>query len=628
MLLKKTYLILILILISFDWAYAGISRPKPYLPSGTKLNISHWLFLIGINEYTSFNHLKTPVQDAKMLKDVLLSKYYFDKDHLIELYDKEATRKNIIDKLEFLAKNASKNDSILIFYAGHCNIDDTTRTSYWVPYDGGKNNASSWISSREIKNYLSISKIKSRHILLISDSCFSGEFFKSYSEKGLVSSDIEKIYMNPSRQLLVSNNLEEKKDMEFEGLSVFSYYLIKSLRENEESYLLPSNFFKKLKFDIVLNVTTLPEIGYLSNAGGMPDSEFIFFLKWTGKPLETSIKKEEKTINELLQEAKVAKKRDEEKSEVYRKQGLVLDKEIESKKGMEDLILLLKEKDKILQRIEEQKKELQENEKKRFDEIEIIRVEKKRKLEKSISNYKTIMSLDPSNEVKQLAWKNLISPYQKEAKDIEIGDIEGLKMSVIDGSIPNSIGMRFVLIYPNENIKKEFYMQTTEVTQKQWKMIMGNNPSKFQDCGESCPVEYVSWYDAQEFTKKLNLREKTNKYRLPSMEEWENACMAGSKSLYCHGDDENELNLYGWYKNNSDNTTHPVSEKKSNPWGLYDMNGNVREWCEDSYDERPLKIYKGGGFDSYPRELTSEYKDSSSPPLKYRALGFRIVKEP
>jgi len=113
-------------------------------------------------------------------------------------------------------------------------------------------------------------------------------------------------------------------------------------------------------------------------------------------------------------------------------------------------------------------------------------------------------------------------------------------------------------------LSKPFYMQTTEVTQEQWVKIMGNNPSLFKECGSSCPVENVSWVDVQEFIRRLNQQEQTNKYRLPTEAEWEYACRAGSTTKYSAGDEL--LGDYAWYEKNSGRRTHPVAQKKPNPW--------------------------------------------------------------
>jgi len=127
-------------------------------------------------------------------------------------------------------------------------------------------------------------------------------------------------------------------------------------------------------------------------------------------------------------------------------------------------------------------------------------------------------------------------------------------------------------------ITKPFYMGVTEVTQAQYEAVMGTNPSKFK--GPTNPVENVSWDDAVEFCQRLS--EKTRKtFRLPTEAEWEYACRAGTKTRFSFGDSDEGLEEYAWYKKNSGDTTHPVGRKKPNPWGLYDMHGNVWEWSAD-----------------------------------------------
>ncbi|KPA17999.1 Sulphatase-modifying factor domain protein, partial [Candidatus Magnetomorum sp. HK-1] len=160
----------------------------------------------------------------------------------------------------------------------------------------------------------------------------------------------------------------------------------------------------------------------------------------------------------------------------------------------------------------------------------------------------------------------------------------------IMGSPEDELGRWSDEVLHQVTLTQDFYMQTTEVTQGQWKAIMGNNPSYFSNCGDNCPVEYVSWNDAQEFIQKLNQKEGDT-YRLPTEAEWEYAARAGSTTALANGNlvekdcnlDVN-LNAMGWYCGNSNSETHQVAQKQANAWGLYDMHGNVWEWCNDWYD--------------------------------------------
>ncbi|MBR5716967.1 MAG: formylglycine-generating enzyme family protein [Bacteroidales bacterium] len=181
-----------------------------------------------------------------------------------------------------------------------------------------------------------------------------------------------------------------------------------------------------------------------------------------------------------------------------------------------------------------------------------------------------------------------------------------------------------------------YYIGETEVTQELWQAVMGSNPSHFT--GDNRPVENVSWNDCQVFVKKLNAA--TGKmFRLPTEAEWEFAARGGNKSKGFKFSGSNKLEDVAWYDGNSGSTTHDVKTKNPNELGLYDMSGNVWEWCSDwsaNYNGSPQtnpqglgsgqgRAYRGGGWGNYARSCRSSNRRSHYPDNGYNYLGLRLV---
>ena len=226
----------------------------------------------------------------------------------------------------------------------------------------------------------------------------------------------------------------------------------------------------------------------------------------------------------------------------------------------------------------------------------------------------------------------------------------------------NSLGMEFVLIPTGEfrmgspsyegkmfdfdspvhnvTIREPFYMSKYEVTQKEWTEVMGYNPSYFK--GGDLPVDSVLWFEAQKFVLKLNLKEGSNTYRLPTEAEWEYACRAGTTTRFSFGDENADLIEYGWSGYDANETSHPVGQKLPNPWGLYDMHGNVWELTQDSwhsnYEGAPsdgsvwsegnstIFVGRGGSWLDGPNLCTSTFRGSEEEDKRVTCLGFRLVK--
>ncbi|MCL4205664.1 MAG: SUMF1/EgtB/PvdO family nonheme iron enzyme [Pirellulaceae bacterium] len=191
-------------------------------------------------------------------------------------------------------------------------------------------------------------------------------------------------------------------------------------------------------------------------------------------------------------------------------------------------------------------------------------------------------------------------------------------------------------------ITKPFYLGVTEVTQEQYERVMGANPSNFK--GTHLPVERVSWEDAVDFCRKLSAlpaeRSAGRVYRLPTEAEWEYACRAGSKTKWSFGDSESSLGEYAWYTSNAGSKTNPVGQKKPNAWGLYDMHGNVWEWCSDwwkrDYTTTAMsdptgpatgsaRVFRGGSWLYYGVNCRSAYRNGDTPSSRGSGVGFRLA---
>jgi formylglycine-generating enzyme required for sulfatase activity len=195
---------------------------------------------------------------------------------------------------------------------------------------------------------------------------------------------------------------------------------------------------------------------------------------------------------------------------------------------------------------------------------------------------------------------------------------------------------------PHEvTLEQPFYLGVTEVTKAQWKAVMGNVPSKWTD--DNRPVERVSWEDVVSFCEKLSSlpaeRAAGRVYRLPTEAEWEYACRAGTTTSYSFGDDESLLGDFAWFKDNASDQSHAVGQKRPNAWGLYDMHGNVWEWCSDGYGDYPRgsvtnprgpasgsgRVSRGGSWGNSARYCRSAIRDRDGPSLRRSGLGFRLA---
>mgnify|MGYP000315157348 CR=1 FL=1 len=186
----------------------------------------------------------------------------------------------------------------------------------------------------------------------------------------------------------------------------------------------------------------------------------------------------------------------------------------------------------------------------------------------------------------------------------------------------------------------DFFIGRYEVTQRQWKRVMGNNPSFFDYC-DDCPVENVSWKEVNQFINELNRQTNMN-YRLPTEAEWEYAAMGGNKSKNFVFSGSDKADLTAWYKRNNNQQTRKVGTKEPNELGIYDMSGNVMEWCSDWYGKTyyhncPFKnplgpvsgshhVIKGGSWNTEMKYIRIANRSKSTVNSRYDDLGFRLAR--
>jgi len=633
--------------------------------------------IIGINDYKDpkIPDLKTPLNDARSMAGMLQEKYGFVVETIL---GKRATKKSVYNALRNLSSMAKPDDSILIYYAGHGDLDKQYNDGWWIPYDATAGDPLTYLDNTQVQK--AMRSTKARHVLLISDSCYSGTLFgQARSMPPVIDNKYYLgLYNEKSRWGMTSGNKTPVADDGTGGHSVFAYQLIKELKNNNKPYLSTQEIYTRIAPVVSNNSEQTPLCRPIRNTGDQ-GGEFVFIVSSSAIVEMPASAVKTKAILFIASNVTGAR--------VFvdgRSVGTTPLSDVEVPEGEHRILVEKQGYDTyrkkarfeagralsmyvVLSKKEPLKGRLYVETDPESARVRILNI--------GPAFYQG-MDLEPGRYHVEASAKG----YETEKQWVTLGagedkylDINLKQTSVVSSGyqgqkISNSLGMEFVYIPPgsftmgspqNESgrnsdekqhrisLTKGYYLQTTEVTRGQWQAVMGREyrflAFDFKgNCGNDCPIVFITWNDVQEFINRLNRDEGSIIYRLPTEAEWEYAARAGSTTRFCFGDEDDLLSEYAWYNVNSNKKANDVAQKKPNAWGLYDMHGNVWEWCQDWYGDYPTglvvdptgvvsgsqRVMRGGCYEDKIKWCRSASRYKQKPTQRIIDTGFRLVRMP
>lgn len=614
----------------------------------------NYLFVIGIDAYLHCPTLSNCVRDAQAVTAILQEQYNFESTRTTSLFDQNATRRNILLELDNFKTKIQKTDNLIIYFSGHGEFRHNL--GHWVPYEAQPKYTGDFISTHDITSRLD--EIESLHTFLIIDACFSGSFF---AQRKMVSSLTD--FSKPSRLGLSSSHSREiALDGRIGDNSPFASCIIQALKVNKEP--LDAAEFGELVKDGVHRETGGKQSPIFRpiDVKGDDLGVFVFFPK-DYESFDWKVALEQKNVKALLDFEK------KYPNSVYLFSG-ELDlaiMEIEEDELWlfaitEDTISAYRQyrSKSVLKKYFDQAASnigrlLSKNELILGDSVDILKP-RKANLDSTEKPqiFKTNPRLVKEDNVFAMIEANMV--FVK-GGDFMMGSNDGKKseqpvhLVLLDDFYLNKYP---VTVVEFAQFIEEIGYQTDADKEggswfwdKKWEMRAGINwrydangmlrpKSEFNH-----PVIHVSWNDATEYCKWLV--QKTNMaYCLPTEAQWEYAAQGGNSSEDVNHAWINNIDQMAWYNDNSDNKTHPVGKKLANNLGIYDMSGNVWEWCKDWYDEdyysrSPLRnpngpesgifrVLRGGSWGRVPHFCRSFDRYWYYPGNRYNDIGFRLAR--
>ena len=621
-----------------------------------------YALLIGVSEYTNgWSDLESVPEELDRV-EAMLDRQGFKVTKQLNPNKRElwSAFTDFID-----AHGYNEENRLLIFYSGHGHTRKNGRKGYLVPRDAAnpeKNETAFLKKALPMSQVLAWSRqMEAKHVLFLFDSCFSGTVFKA---KSLPKAPPHITHATglKVRQYLTAGSAGEPVP----ARSVFTPAFVDALTYgwgdlNKDGYISGTEMGLYLQEKVPQHISQTPQYGKI-NDYELSRGDFVFVVSAGGSgsgsgDVISGSGKENEEARKLREERE---KLEREKAELAR-----LKAEMERQQLAEERERIARERELLAARLaEEKEKEKRESRLYVSTEPSDCRI----RIMNIVEKFHNGMTLDPGKydlEVSQngyTPWRTWVTLNAGEDLDLKV---ELQKEAEVLSQVPGIgdtwrepvTGMEFVWVPQgcfqmgstngdsdekpvHEVCVDGFWMGKYEVTQGEWQKIMGSNPSRFKN-GDRYPVERVSWNDAQAFVQKLNVR-SGQRFQLPTEVEWEYAARSGGKNETYSGG--NDVNRVAWYGGNSDNYTHEVGTKTPNGLGIYDMSGNVWEWCEDIYapdayskHSRKNPIYASGGSDRVlrggswrgrPAGVRCASRGRDEPGFTNDDLGFRLSRKP
>lgn len=544
----------------------------PKVPAGSvSIGGEYWALIIGIDKYQHAPPLDSAVKDATAVRDVLVARYGFNRRHVTELFDQQATGPSIKDALYRLTQETGPEDSVFIYYAGHGQYDKAGRLGWWVPVEGKPQSPGTFIENAAIRDY--IEGMQAKHVYLVADSCFSGTLFgKARVMPPLNDKFFANLYASKSRWGLTSGGTEPVADSGKGGHSIFAYHLLKLLKENSEPYLVPSYIYGQIAPIIANNAEQTPRSEPLKGTGD-EGGQFVFRLA-AGAAAKPKTSAPSAQASEAPAPSAALTQAEQELKAL----------EAQERQAEEQQKLAAVQK-----QIEDKKKQM---ERKKQDVIEEARVR-------------------PPEAPKELTR--------------EITGKDGAPMMLVPAG---------EFLYGDNNQQMTlpaFLMDKYELSTKLYAAFLQAS-GRTQPAGWSQqvapvgsgnrPVMGVDWNDADAYCRYYGKR-------LPTEQEWEKAARGTDGRNYPWGNEEptsqHALFNRGWNSYSVTLATVESYEAGRSPYGIYNMAGNVSEWTASDYDGSN-KVFRGGYWANGPEGLRSALRFWDALSLR-SAHGFRCAQD-